>query len=58
MPRGHKNIGKYCAIFMKGIVKSLYNEHVLSSLDIVDASRLQKSFKSKSDNKSDLIKKT
>lgn len=41
VPAGHFNVDKYCTIFVKGVVKSLYNEHVLSSLDVVEEIELK-----------------
>ncbi|CAJ1380515.1 unnamed protein product [Effrenium voratum] len=35
-PAGQRNLDKYATIFVKGVVKSLHNEHVLSSLEILE----------------------
>jgi len=36
VPIGHSNIYKYVTIFVKGVVKKLYNEHVLNSSECVN----------------------
>ncbi|CAE7237825.1 gtf2h4 [Symbiodinium natans] len=36
-PHGPVDVEKHAMIFVKGVVKSLYNEHVLSSIEVLEA---------------------
>lgn len=41
VPVGHFNIHMYCTVFVKGVVKKLYNEHVLNSSECVNEMELK-----------------